>query len=201
MVLNRIRKEIEVYINILAKPIAKTGISPTFFTVSGIVLSFIGFILLASVQYNPQSASNFMLVSIVVFLVSFIFDGIDGAIARISGKVSSLGAFLDSLSDRVCESFLLLGLIAAGFANSILCAGFLATSLIISYCRARGESLGVKMSGIGLMERAERAILILVGMVLWFIYNESLNYVLVLGLLLNSVTIVQRAWKIVSSLR
>jgi len=185
----------------LAKPIAKTEVSPTFFTVSGIVLSFIGFILLASVQYNPQSASNFMLVAIVVFLVSFIFDGIDGAIARISGKVSSLGAFLDSLSDRICESFLLLGLIVAGFANSILCASFLATSLIISYCRARGESLGVKMSGVGLMERAERAILILMGMVLWFINNESLNFVLALGLLLNSVTIVQRTWKIVSSLR
>jgi len=201
LVLNRIRKKIEVYVNMLARPIAKKGISPTFFTVSGVVLSFIGFILLASARYNPQSASNFMLVAIAVFWASFISDGIDGAIARISGKVSSLGAFLDSLSDRICESFLLLGLIAARFANSILCAGFLATSLIISYCRARGESLGVKMSGVGLMERAERAILILVGMMLWFINNESLNCILALGLLLNSVTIVQRTWKIVSSLR
>lgn len=95
-------------------------------------------------------------------------DMLDGAIAKASGRAGPRGAFLDSVSDRVSDA-LLFGGVAwhLGGESSrlpVLAMAVLALSLLISYERARAESLGFDARG-GLMERAERIVLLGIGLV------------------------------------
>jgi len=87
-------------------------------------------------------------------------DVFDGRVARARGIASPYGAFLDSTLDRFAESFTFLGLILY-FASSplvVLAVGSaISGSLLVSYARARAESLGVSLNG-GLMQRAERLV-------------------------------------------
>jgi archaetidylinositol phosphate synthase len=88
----------------------------------------------------------------------------DGEVARRTGNISKSGAFLDSNLDRLSDAIIVLGLIMGGYFNYVI--GFIILFLIImiSYIRARAENEGIDMKGVGLMERAERLI------VLWFAF-------------------------------
>jgi CDP-diacylglycerol--glycerol-3-phosphate 3-phosphatidyltransferase len=95
-------------------------------------------------------------------LAGGICDILDGRVARRTGTATAYGAFLDSSLDRFVEVFAFLGLVAyfhdrpaAGFAAACAMAG----SLLVSYTRARGESVGVVCRE-GLMQRAERLALL-----------------------------------------
>ena len=89
-------------------------------------------------------------------------DVFDGRIARARGIVSENGAFLDSTLDRFAEAFTFLGLVvyfAATPVAAFLAAAAMSGSLLVSYARARGDALGVSVTG-GLMQRAERLVLL-----------------------------------------
>jgi CDP-diacylglycerol--glycerol-3-phosphate 3-phosphatidyltransferase len=125
-------------------------------------------------------------------------DLLDGALAKASGQSSQRGAFFDSTVDRVTDMFLLGG-IAWYFATDPAYSGQLAmlpfaiagVSSLISYQRAKAESLNIDAKG-GLMERAERIIAIVVGLV----FNALLIPILWVMLVLTTITAVQRFWKI-----
>ena len=121
-------------------------------------------------------------------------DAFDGAIARIQKTVSSKGAFTDSFLDRIIEFVIVLGIQIGGLANSIPILLFFGTSMIISYVRARSESLDLNLSGVGLMERAERIILLIVALSLSVLLNfdNFLNLSLYVISILNIITIIQR---------
>ncbi len=106
----------------------------------------------------------------LAFLFGFLCvvpDVLDGAVAKASGSASPRGAFFDSVVDRVADALMFFG-IAWYFNNtyggnwSLLPMAVMATSMLISYERARAESLGFDARG-GLMERAERVILLALG--------------------------------------
>jgi len=95
-----------------------------------------------------------------------LMDTLDGAVAKAAGSASKRGAFFDSVTDRVADGFIFGGLawyFAAGPGKdpglALLPFGILAVSNVISYERAKAESLGWVAKG-GLMERAERLILL-----------------------------------------
>jgi len=95
-------------------------------------------------------------------------DIFDGRIARARGIASRAGAFLDSTLDRFAETFAYVGLVAyfrASWWEVLLVAVAMGGSLLVSYARARGESLGVVFKG-GLMQRAERLVLLAVASLL-----------------------------------
>jgi CDP-diacylglycerol--glycerol-3-phosphate 3-phosphatidyltransferase len=127
----------------------------------------------------------------IVFLVAGCFDMLDGALARVSQKVTTFGAFLDSTLDRVSE-----GVILAAIAYLLAIQGreidvalvvlALLGSVLVSYTRARAESLGVECK-VGLMSRPERVILIALGL-----FFNVLSYVIYIMLALTVVTVVQR---------
>lgn len=105
-------------------------------------------------------------IALAVFLygVAGILDVLDGRIARLSGKQTTSGALLDSVSDRWGELFALCGYVWF-LRDSAWMMAALATisgSLMVSYTRARAESLGVQSAG-GLMQRAERVVLVAIG--------------------------------------
>ncbi len=94
-------------------------------------------------------------------LLSGITDAFDGMVARARGVVSTYGAFLDSTLDRFTEVAVFAGL-AAHYREPLpvlIIVSGLGGSLLVSYTRARGESLGV-VCKIGVMQRAERILLL-----------------------------------------
>ncbi|NED94201.1 CDP-alcohol phosphatidyltransferase family protein [Phytoactinopolyspora alkaliphila] len=103
-----------------------------------------------------------------VFITAFVFaDNIDGIMARLSGRQSNWGAFLDSVLDRIGDAAIF-GALAIYFAGqgehlrmTALLIACLALGAIVSYARARAESLGYTASG-GIAERADRLVAILV---------------------------------------
>ncbi len=94
------------------------------------------------------------------------FDIFDGEVARRTKKEGAAGAFLDSNLDRVSDAILILGLTYGGFVNFFLGYVLLFSSLMISYIRSRAETEGIDMRGIGIMERAERMLILLGAIVL-----------------------------------
>jgi len=99
-----------------------------------------------------------------VMLFAGLFDALDGAVARESGRMSAFGAFLDSTLDRLSESAIFVGIVFFYATSSepygSLLAGLAMTfSLMTSYTRARAEGLGLKCE-VGLLERAGRVVIL-----------------------------------------
>jgi len=122
----------------LSRPIASvlshSVITPDQVTVFSTAIAGVAAALLAVGHYVPGG---------LLVLAAAVFDRVDGALARISGRSSARGAFLDSVLDRWCDAALILAL---GFSNpdsyALLAAIAVSTSLITSYTRARVQSLG-----------------------------------------------------------
>jgi phosphatidylglycerophosphate synthase len=158
----------------LATPVAlalgRVGLSPNALTVIG----FLGTCVAAFAAANQSWLAAGALV-----LVFGIFDLFDGALARATNQVSRLGAFLDSTFDRAGEAIVYFGLIAGLQASGVrdafvFAAAAMATAFLVSYVRAKSESLGftpgTRMANVGLMPREVRtgllgAALIIAGLV------------------------------------
>lgn len=139
-----------------------------------------------------------------LILVGGVFDLFDGTVARRTGLASPFGAFYDSTLDRLSEIVVYLGLLSlyndyrlelgdVGMIYTVLLA--MAGSLMISYTRARAESLGIECS-IGLMQRAERVLLIGIAALAFGAQNDGvvLKGVLIALAVLTNVTVLQRIW-------
>lgn len=127
-----------------------------------------------------------------------VFDVLDGAVARQTGRASRWGGFLDSFLDRVSD-LLVLGALALdlGARRDTLGAAVALVALVVSvgvsHVRAEGEAVGVRMTG-GMMQRMERTIAMVLGMAI----PGALLPALVLLAILGTVTFVQRTWIAVS---
>ena len=141
-------------------------------------------------------AMGHLLIGLFILILAAVPDLLDGAVAKATGTASVRGAFFDSVSDRVVDS-LVLGGLAWHLASTrqahwaVLPLAVLAVSNLISYERAKAESLGMKAKG-GLMERAERIIVLCLGL----LFPVILVPVLWVMLGLTSVTAVQRFVKV-----
>jgi CDP-diacylglycerol--glycerol-3-phosphate 3-phosphatidyltransferase len=146
--------------------LGQTRVTPDMLSLSGL-----GLCIAASViVYFEYEAWWLFLVGSAVFLVGSILDILDGALARAGGKGTPFGSFLDSTIDRVGEAFML-GAIALVFmrdgkewAVAMAFAG-VAGSFLVSYTRAKAESLGLK-GDVGFGSRAERVAIICIGLAL-----------------------------------
>ena len=125
---------------------------PNHLTIGGLALSLLVPVA-ALLTGNP-------LVAMAIAAAAFLLDSLDGSVARLKGAVSSCGAFLDSLSDRVSDASVVLALHLLG-CSALLTYVVAVLSLTVSYARARAESLGVSgLSDVGLMTREFRCIYI-----------------------------------------
>lgn len=136
------------------------------------------------------------LAAFIVFIIGSLMDALDGAVAKVSGRVSAFGGFLDSTLDRVSEGLVLggLGLLFAKQGNLwavASCFTALACSYLVSYTRAKAESLGVQCKG-GLASRVERVVLLGAGFLFaiwWPVSIEVVTHVLAVT---AALTVVQR---------
>ncbi len=103
-------------------------------------------------------------------ILSGLFDFFDGSLARLSGQVTPFGAFLDSVIDRYSDLVVLLGLLilfmrAGRNAEVLLTMAVVVGTVMVSYTRARAESVGVECR-VGFMERGERMLTLIAGALL-----------------------------------
>jgi CDP-diacylglycerol--glycerol-3-phosphate 3-phosphatidyltransferase len=179
----RLRSTVEKRLRPVAANLRRTGLTADHFTVLGVSMS-----LLAAVAI----ANGWLEGGLVLLILTAVPDVLDGAVAKASGTASPRGAFFDSVCDRVADA-LLLGGIAWYLSNTegghvvLLPMAVLAASLIISYERAKADSLGYDARG-GLMERAERLIFLGFGL----LFESLLVAVLWVMLALTLFTAVQR---------
>ncbi len=174
----------------VARLLARLGLTPNAVTLLGLLLSGATAYLIFSER---------LLAAGLLLIVSALFDHLDGALARLSGRVTAFGAFLDSVVDRLTEAIVLFGvlLLALGQDSTILAIlAFLSLvfSMMVSYARARAEGLGVG-GEVGIMTRPERVVLMAAGLIV-----GELALTIALGIIaaLSLVTMLHRtvhAWK------
>ncbi len=190
--------ELRTRVRGIAVPIAlafgRMGLTPNALTVLGFGISA-----LASIAAWRQA----WVAAGLLVIFGGIFDLFDGALARATNRVSRLGAFLDSVFDRAGEAVLYLG-IAAGFLIAgheravILAAAAMAASFMVSYTRAKSESLGFTpgtgMANVGLAPREVRLVILTVGMLIAAVAGAEPVLSITLGLItiLATVTTIQR---------
>lgn len=181
--LNNFRGSLKPHLEKLGSSFAATGLSPNFWTAVGL-----GFAFLSAVAYGMNSQIQFAaILGGALLLVSGFFDVVDGQVARVTKKVSKKGGFLDSVFDKIAEVAIFLGLLVGGFAESYLVFLAITLSLLVSYARSRAESLGVKLQGIGIGERAERLLVIaIIGMI------GFMQYAIIIVIIIAAITFIQR---------
>jgi archaetidylinositol phosphate synthase len=125
-----------------------------------------------------------------MLLITGFFYIVDGCVARDLKKTTTRGAFLDSNFDKISEALIFIGIAIGGLANPILAMIALATSILVSYLRARAESLGIELKGIGIGERAERLLVLAIcGLIP---ISESIQWGVVIIIIISAISFVQR---------
>jgi CDP-diacylglycerol--glycerol-3-phosphate 3-phosphatidyltransferase len=174
------RKYFRILYEPLARFISTTGLSPNVVTVIGFVM-MIGVAVVLSQGY-------FVWGGILIFGVG-IFDAVDGALARMMGRTSRFGAFLDSTLDRFSEAVIFFGLFIY-FSRQhqelelMLIYATVVGSLMVSYARARAEGIGVPLKD-GLFTRFERMFLLVVGL----LFNLLMPILVLLAIMTNFTTV------------
>lgn len=155
----------------------KIGITPNVVTTLGMLGNAIGAGILVFSAMN-DSEPNYAMVGWagVVIIVSSIMDMVDGYMARTANMCTTFGAFYDSVLDRYCELLTLSGLAFWFMAydlhwGSVITFLSLIGSIMVSYVRARAEGLDIECK-VGLMQRPERVVVTIAGMILCGAFSE-----------------------------
>lgn len=165
--LNKLRDSLQPTMTKLGTSFASTGLSANFWTGVGLAISIVAGIAYASPAFGLGIDRYYVaIIGGVLLLISGFFDIVDGSVARVTKQASKKGAFLDSSFDKISEVVIFAGIAFGGLADPFWCLLALGISILVSYTRARAESLGVELKGIGIGERAERMlILAIIGMI------------------------------------
>ncbi|MDQ3727745.1 MAG: CDP-alcohol phosphatidyltransferase family protein [Thermoproteota archaeon] len=191
--LNKLRNLLEPTLMKIGEGFASTGLSANFWTGLGLAISILTAIVYSSNAFLDFDWTpwNFAAVLGGIFLlISGFFDIVDGSVARITKQISKKGAFLDSVFDKIAEVIIFGGIALGQLADSFWCLVALGLSLLVSYTRARAESLGGKLRGIGIGERAERLLLIaIIGMIP---VREAMQWAMIIVSIVAGITLAQR---------
>lgn len=160
-------------------------VSPNVITMVGLALTLVSAVLIGL---------NLLLAAGLVLLLAGSMDILDGAVARVSGRVHRYGAFLDSTADRYGEGAIYLGMLYLFLVRLhedpqvFLIAAALLGSLLVSYVRARAQSLGFTCDG-GWFARPERVVVTALGLML-----GQLTIVLWILAIATNLTAIQRIY-------
>ncbi len=155
MVLERYRRWAEPYVERIARPFAAW--SPNALSAVALGLAVAGGAVAALVRWTTPLL--FLPVAILV-VAAGLFDVLDGAVARRSGRANPRGDFLDHVFDRYADLALVLGFAASGFAQPIVALLALASLLLTSYMGTQAQAVGQGRLYGGLLSRADRLIVL-----------------------------------------
>ncbi len=167
--------------------LSRIGVTANALTATGIVIAGIGSVFIGQGR---------LFLGFIFLILTGLPDALDGAVAKASGTSSVRGAFLDSVSDRVTDILLFCGIAWYLASNEpgrimMLPVAVMGAAMLISYQRAKAESLGFDAKG-GIMERAERFIVLALGLLI----SNILIPVLWVMLILTLITAIQRFIKV-----
>ena len=176
-------------INLIVRALVLTRIPPNAYTYIGLVFSIVAALLFGYAAGDNQPLL-FRYAALVILLAGFL-DMVDGQVARASNQATVFGAFLDSVLDRYSDAALFFGLLvyyarANRFFYVVLTAVVMISSVMVSYTRARAESL-IGSCKVGFMERPERLVLIIIG----GLFNRMAPVLWVIAVI-SSITVVHR---------
>jgi CDP-diacylglycerol--glycerol-3-phosphate 3-phosphatidyltransferase len=141
----------------------RIGIAPNTLTLTGLAGNLVGAIFLARGDF---------LIGGLILLFMGPLDALDGTMARLRGEPTTFGAFIDSVTDRYSELIIYGGLLlhyalASDATLSMMAFAAASGSVLVSYARARAQSLGYEAKG-GLLTRAERFIVLIPSLILGY---------------------------------
>jgi archaetidylinositol phosphate synthase len=180
LVLNKVRRALSPVLTSVGSRLNEAGVSANLLTAAGFCLALTAGFLFATFPGKTYLGG-------LSLLGSGILDILDGSVARASNTVTKAGSFADSTLDRLGELAVFAGIAFGGEGRAFLVALVLGCSFMVSYMRAKGESLNVIVAGLGIGERAERLIVLIVSSLAGY-----LEYGLYVVLALAVVTIIQR---------
>src|SRR6202795_3302356 len=162
--------------------VASTGINPNLLTFFGLLVNGWAAVLFAMGKFRSAA--------MVIFFAAFL-DMLDGQVARRENRVTAFGAFFDSTLDRYSDMALYMGLLVYYAVNGrasyvVLAAVATAGSVMVSYSRARAESL-IPSCKVGFMERPERLVLLIMGGV----FNRMAQVLWVVAMI-STITVIHR---------
>jgi CDP-diacylglycerol--glycerol-3-phosphate 3-phosphatidyltransferase len=200
---NDSRTRIKKVFEPIALGMGRLGLTPDGLTLIGFGITVIGAVLIAQ---------QLWLAGGLVVFIGGVFDMFDGTLARATGQVSPLGAFMDSVFDRWGEAIVYLGIVAGGaMAGSdpvtILAAAALGAAFMVSYTRAKSEGLGFTagsgMAAVGVMPREIRLVILSLGLVVTGITGSLFALEIALGIIAvgATITVVQRILHVRSQAR
>jgi phosphatidylglycerophosphate synthase len=171
-------------LNSIAGFLDRLGVNPNLLTILGAA----GHLLAAGLIGRGYFFSGAL-----VLLFFGLFDALDGALARYQQKITDFGGFLDSICDRLSEGFIFLGLFYFFISRAMIPESLLVFitgwgAVLVSYARARAESVGV-VPTIGIMTRLERYIVLVIGLLL-----DKIELGLAIIAVLCVFTVGQRIW-------
>ena len=181
-----------VLLHAIVRGLALTRISPNVLTFLGLVINIVAAVFFG--YANSQNYSRMFLYAGLTIIGAGIFDMVDGRVARATGQVTTFGAFFDSVIDRYSDVALFFGLLvyyarANRFFYLVLVAIVMVSSVMVSYTRARAESL-IGSCKVGFMERPERVVLVIIGGL--FARWGAMAPVLWVLAVLSTITIIHR---------
>ncbi len=171
---------------------SKLPLSPNNWTGMGLILSIINLYFLFNKDF---------LIATVVFGFAALLDMIDGSVARIKKKVTKLGGYLDSVTDRTVEFVIILGLFLVGYPGFILPMDLwifllLFGSFMSTYTRAASFEKKIRRNVIGgILEHADRMLVFFLIIIISIFSLQYASYLIVLTAILSLVSALQRFTK------
>ncbi len=192
MTLNENRQRFENMSVKIGAAFSKARLSPNQWTMLSIVPALIALYFLVN--------SDFLMAAIF-FLVSGFLDMVDGAVARVMGKVTKLGGYLDTMMDRYVEALIVLGLLFVSLPDFYIPASawlflYFMGGMLTTYAKSAAKEKDLvdrELRG-GLLGRAERLLILFIGILLAIVDKTYLTYVIVLLAILANFTAIQRAY-------
>ena len=179
--LNNLRDSLKPTLEKIGKGFASTGLSPNFWTAVGLGVAF-----LSAIVYGLGIEFG-LIIGGILLLVSGFFDMVDGQVARVTGKTSQKGSYLDSMFDKIAETAIFLGILVGGYAEPYLVLLAITLSLLVSYARAKSDAINVKLQGVGIGERAERLLVIAIIGIAGF-----MEIAVIIVVIIAAITLIQR---------
>jgi archaetidylinositol phosphate synthase len=192
--LNRFREKLVPITTLIGNNFGSLGLSPTFWSMIAFAFAILSSIFFGLSNFLSEQGIVFpsQIFASIMLLISGFFDIVDGSVARVSKRSTSRGAFLDSNFDKISEALIFIGIAIGGLSSPILAMIALSTSILVSYIRARAESLGIELKGVGIGERAERLLILSIcGLIP---ISGSIQWGIIIIIILSSFSFIQRFW-------
>jgi archaetidylinositol phosphate synthase len=191
IVLTKLKQRVQAVLTAEAKAAHMIGLTPNSVSIIGVILAFF-----SAIAYTQWQADRlYLLLAIALLLVSGFCDVLDGIVARLYRQETPFGGFMDSLLDRYADAAVYMGIIISGLCDPIWGLTALAGSMLVSYSRARAEAANVKMEMVGIAERAERIIILIIASMIAIYWEPptTMNAAIILLAILTNLTVLQRS--------